>query len=300
MPVYTYQAVDPKGRRLAGQMPAISEAQLEEKLTKTGAWLIDAQPHNARSAAEAAAGSVCLSARGIKRRDLIEFCTLMNFQTKVGLPLVQALEVASQDCENPKFRKILANLQQHLESGVQLYEALEKFPKIFPPEFTNVIQAGEISSKLPEAFAELRDYLEWVDRVLADVRQASLYPAIVLTVVLAFVVGLFTFIIPKFAALLTSVNVKLPLMTQIVFGVSDFVKGTWWIWFVALPLLVISVLAARRYSKRVAIAFDRMKLKLPIFGQLNLMLAISRFTHNLAILYRSGIPILQSLNLCQG
>lgn len=301
MPVYTYIAVDERGRQHKGLMPAHSESHLEEKLVSTGAWLLDAQLQKAPSATDDAARSRSgWVSRHVKRRDLIEFCTLMCFQAKVGVPLVQALDVASQDCENPVFGKILGSLKAYIESGMLFYEALERYPRVFTPHFISVIRAGETSSKLPEAFDDLRAYLEWVDRVIAEVRQASLYPAVVSVVVFAFVVGLFTFIIPKFAELLSSVNAELPLLTQIIFGLSGFMKSTWWIWLLGVPGLIVSALVARRMSRRVALFFDAMKFKLPVFGELNWMLAISRFTHNLAILYRSGIPILNSLHLCQG
>jgi type IV pilus assembly protein PilC len=283
-------------------MPAHSESHLEEKLGSTGVWLVDARLQYAASATDQAAArskSGWLTIH-VKRRDLIEFCTLMCFQSRVGVPVMHALEVASQDCENPVFRKILAALKGHIESGMLFYEALERFPRIFTPHFISVVRAGEMSSKLPEAFDDLRAYLEWVDRMIAEVRQASLYPAIVSVVVFGFVVGLFTFIIPKFAELLRSVDAKLPLLTQIIFGLSGFMKSTWWFWLLVLPGIVIGALVARKLSRRVAMFFDVMKLRLPIFGELNWMLAISRFTHNLALLYRSGIPILTSLNLCQG
>jgi type II secretory pathway component PulF len=301
MPVFTYTAVDDRGRQHRGTMPALSESQLEEKLGTTGVWLLEAIQQRAPSTADAAAKS----RRGwtgaqVKRRDLIEFCTLMCFQARVGVPLMHALDVASQDCENPVFRKILGSLKGYIESGLLFYESLEKYPRVFTPHFISVIRAGEMSSKLPEAFDDLRAYLEWVDRMIAEVRQASLYPAIVSLVVFGFVVGLFTFIIPKFAELLSSVNAKLPFLTQVVFGVSGFMASTWWFWLLVIPGLVIALMVARKTSKRVALWFDEMKLRMPIFGELNWMLAISRFTHNLAILYRSGIPILNSLHLCQG
>jgi type IV pilus assembly protein PilC len=281
-------------------MPAHDESQLEEKLSSTGIWLIEARLQKIRSTADTAAGSKqgWLSP-GIRRRDLIEFCTLMTFQIRVGVVLMHALEVARQDCANRTFRAVIAGLRRHVEAGLLFYEALEKYPKVFTPHFISVVRAGEMSSKLPEAFEDLRNYLEWVEKIIADVRQASLYPAIVLTVVSAFVVGLFTFIIPKFADLLISVNVELPLLTRIIFGVSGFVRATWWVWFLVIPGLVAAILIARKVSKGFALLFDAAKFKLPIFGELNWMLAISRFTHNFSILYRSGIPILQSLNLCQ-
>ena len=302
MPVFRYNAVDDKGQTIRGLMPAHSEPNLEEKLRSVGFWLLDAKPERPPAAADAAKKSRkgwSPMGGGTSRRDLIEFCTLMTFQTRVGVPLMQALDVASQDCTNAHFRQVLIGLKRHIEGGLLFYEAVAKYPEVFSPHFVSVVRAGETSSKLPETFADLRDYLEWVERIVADVRQASLYPAIILTVITGFVLFLFSSIIPKFADLLTSLKVPLPLLTQIIFGLGNFCKATWWIWLPGLLLLVITVFVGRRYSKRVAFFLDDLKLKLPIFGELNWMLAISRFTHNLSVLYRSGIPILQSLNLCQ-
>ena len=134
---------------------------------------------------------------------------------------------------------------------------------------------------------------------MADVRQASLYPSIVITVVSAFVLFLFSTIIPKFAALLDKLNVQQPLLTRIVLTASAVVLATWWIWLPLLVFCAVGVPILRRRSRRFARAFDHLKLRLPVFGALNLMLALSRFTRNLAILYSSGIPILEALNMCQ-
>jgi type IV pilus assembly protein PilC len=118
-------------------------------------------------------------------------------------------------------------------------------------------------------------------------------------VIFIFAIFLFTFIVPKFSDLLSSLNVPQPLLTRMVFGVGDVVSGTWWLWAPLLLLLFIGVPIARRTSPKVAMALDRVKLHYPIFGELNLMLALSRFTHNFAILYRSGLPILSVLAACQ-
>ena len=300
MPIFNYQAVDRTGRTVTGQMPALSETLLEEKLSETGVWLVDARPQATLTVEQAAKSRKGWMTGKVSRRDLIDFCTLMSFQCKVGIPLLQAFEVARQDCENQFFAKIIASLQRDVEAGALSYEALEKYPSVFTPHFISVIRAGEASGNLPEAFTDLRDYLEWVDRVLAEVRQASLYPAITAAVVGAFTVGLFIFVIPKFAELLNSVNAELPLLTQIVFGLSDILKNTWYVWLVAIPALITGVFVARRTSKKAERWFDGMKLGMPVFGPLNKMLAISRFTHNMAILYSAGIPILNGLLLCRG
>ncbi len=301
MPVFTYRGVDNNGRAVTGTMVADNELGLEEKLRATGHWLLQAQSAAGAIAEKPRGGVARWLARwgGAKRRDLIEFCTLMSFQTKAGVPLIQALEVASQDCENAKFKKVLRSLQRDIEAGLLFYQALEKYPETFAPNFVSMIRAGEMSAKLPETFEDLRGYLEWVDTIIADLRQASLYPAIVLTVVCAFVLFLFSYIIPKFALLLTQTHAPMPMITQIIFGLSDFAKKTWWAWLGVLLLVTLGVQAGRKMFPPFAFWVDKVKLKLPIFGELNLMLSVSRFTHNLAILYRSGIPIVQSLRLTE-
>ena len=301
MPVYSYSAVNDKGKTTRGVMAAHSEPDLEEKLRTAGRWLLDAKlekPSAGAGSAKKSGKGWSLTRRKTSRRDLIEFCTLMTFQTRVGVPMVTALEVASQDCQNPYFRQVLGGIKSHIESGLLFCEALGKYPKVFSPHFVSMVRAGENSSKLPETFADQREYLEWLERIVADVRQASLYPAILLVLMTGFVLFLFSSIIPKFADLLTSLKVPLPLLTQIIFGLGTFCKATWWIWLPGLLLLVIGVLAGRRYSTRMAFFLDALKLRLPVLGELNWMLAMSRFTHNLSVLYGSGVIILNALELC--
>jgi len=301
MPVYQYQAVDHRGKSLKGTMPAADEPNLERKLKEAGLWLTDAIIHKP-VATRATPSSVARRFKlrgGRGRRELIDFCTLMTFQIRVGLPIVRALEVATQDCKNPGFQAVLIDLSRQIESGLQFHEAMSEYPGVFNVHFISVIRAGEMTSALPEAFAHLRDYLEWVDRTLADVRQASLYPAIVMTVIMGFTIFLFTFIIPKFAELLDKLGVQQPLLTRIVFALGHFAAASWFIWIPSLFLFVFLVFFGRRISPRVAYAMDKIKLELPLFGELNSMLALSRFSHNLAILYSSGLPIVQALNLCK-
>lgn len=302
MPVFRYHAIDASGRNVNGAMPAHDESNLEEKLKSVGLWLVDAGLEDKTGVTEPTKDSRLRWLTGMgsrKRRNLIDFCTLMSFQIKVGVPLVQALEVAALECEHKPFQSVILGVRRQIESGFLFWEALEKYPTTFSPEFIAVIRAGEQSSRLPDTFNDLKKYLEWVEQIIADVRQASLYPAIVLSVVCAFVLFLFTYIIPKFVVLLEATHAPLPLITTIVFGASDLLRTTWWIWLPGIFVVTLGVVIGRRVSKRFAYFVDSIKLNLPIFGELNRMLSVSRFAHNLAILYRSGIPILQSLHLCQ-
>jgi len=283
-------------------MPAHDESALEQKLRTAGLWVTDVGLKRAGldpNSAAAVRGRRFKLRGGRGRRELIDFCTLMTFQVRVGVPLIKALDVACQDCKNEQFREVLTGLQGHIEGGLQFHEAMAHYPGVFSTHFLSVIKAGEMSSHLPEAFNDLKEYLEWIDHILADVRQATLYPAIIVTVVSCFVIFLFTFIIPKFADLLDKLHVKQPLLTRLVFGAGNFAQATWWLWLPGILLLFLVVTVGRRVSPRIALLIDRLKLRMPLFGELNRMLALSRFTHNLSVLYRSGLPLLQALELCR-
>src|SRR5690242_3104975 len=224
MPIFQYEAIDRRGKTLTGTMPAMDETTLEQKLRNTGLWLTEAgvQRTGIDPNSAAALRGRKFKLRGSKgRRELIDFCTLMTFQIRVGIPIVKALDVACQDCKNQQFQEVLTGLQAHIESGLQFHEAMGFYPGVFSTHFISVIKAGEMTSNMPEAFNDLREYIEWMDRVLADVRQATMYPAIVATVVLGFVIFLFSVIIPKFAALLSSLKIQQPMLTRIVFGLGN-------------------------------------------------------------------------------
>ena len=298
MQVFHYEAVNETGAPKSGLMSARDEAGLEKKLLESGWWLISARVKSTISKLESAQARGGLMGHA-SRRSLIDFFTIMSFQSRVGVPIIQGLEVASQECEDEKFKKVIMQVKELIESGSLFCEAIQRFPKVFSPQFANIIRAGETSSRLPETFMDLKEYVEWVDQIMADVRQASLYPAIISCVVGGFVLLLFSYVVPKFEMLLEQVGTELPTITQVVFAISEGVKSTWWIWGGLMFFGIVGTRFGRRYSKRFDYGMDWLKLRIPIFGEMNLMLSISRFSHNLAILQRSGIAILTSFKHCE-
>ncbi|MCX8107571.1 MAG: type II secretion system F family protein [Verrucomicrobiae bacterium] len=296
--MYSYIGIDRWGRNVTGKMAAEDEVSLEEKLHALGLWLVEAKREKEEKKKRSAIGGF-LSLGGSRRRELINFCTLMAFQLRVGIPMVTALQLAAEDCENERFKVAILELKRLVEAGEQLCEAMEKFPGFFTPQFTSLVRAGEQSSTLPETFLEQKRFLEWQEQIISDVRQATVYPTIVLIVVCLFVLLLFTFVIPKFVLLLKAANAPLPTITKVVFGVSDFAKATWWIWVGILVFVPALVQGARKISEDFAVAFDKFKFKLPVFGQLNHMLVISQFAHTLSMLYRSGVLLTSALKLCR-
>lgn len=293
MPNYLYRAVDGSGASITGVLAAGDELGLENALRERGYWLIEANEQAQNVGTPQRKGKVT-------RRDLIDLSIHMGTLLSVGVPLVEALRGIEEEASNPVLQAIIGDVRREVEAGASFSEAAAKYPQAFPHQVASMIRAGEQSGTLPETFAELRRYLEWLDRLMGDIKQASIYPTIVFVVVLMFVLLLFTFVIPKFVAILNIAKVPLPLLTVVVIAISDFMVATWWLWPFVGILTVVSVKVARHRWLWLAYAVDRLKLEMPIFGDLNKMIAMSRFATNFSVLYRSGIPILECLKLCQG
>ncbi len=301
---YQYTGIDQKGRPVTGTMLAEDPGTLEVRLRSADVWLVNASPAIAVAVASPVvrrrAHRAVRLRGGTRRRELISFCTMMEFLANVGIPMVQALEITAQDCGHPGFRGLIEALRAEIQAGKKLHEAMESFPGLFGAHFVSLVRVGEASGSLPESMAELRRHLEWQDQIAADVRQATLYPLIVSVLVGALVLLLFTFVVPRFAQLLAVTKVPLPAPTRLVFGISDLLKSTAWAWVAPLVATPFAVGLARRWSPRFARGFDRFKFALPVFGPLNHMLAMSQLAQSLGLLYRSGVTLLNSLRLCEG
>ncbi len=290
MPDFNYRAVDKNGHTVKAALFADNEMQLDRQLKEIGYWLIESSiltkknlPRNIK----------------VSRLELIEFCTSMAAMLGAGISIIDAMTTMVEETDNPGFQYILEDLSLNVSAGNTLVSAMSKHPGVFPEQMRNLINAAEYSGNLVEAFKDCAGHLEWTDQLVKDIKQVSLYPTIILVVVGTFILLLFSFVVPKFASLLLSIDVSLPLITQIVLNISDFTKQYWYL-FLIIPFISIkSVKYANQRSESFALFLDRLKLKLPVFGEVIHMLSLSRFTHNMAILTRSGVPILQSLELCR-
>jgi type II secretory pathway component PulF len=294
---FHYRAIDAQGKPAEGQMTALDLSQLEQRLQDMGFWLVralEAKPKAAKVAAH-------IGKRGrVKPRDLLEFSTHMFTLLDAGIPLSQAVKNLSEESSNLQLRATLKKIFQQVEAGSPLHVAMVQHPTIFPPQVTNLVQAGEESDTLPDTFKELERYLDWTDQIRGDVRQATIYPSIVMVAVTGLLILLFTFVIPRFIPVLHDLNVPLPFVTVLVIGISEFTVNNWYFW---MPMLLMAPLAwwvGRNYIPGFSGWRDRMVLKLPVIGELLQMLTLSKFVQNFAVLYRAGIPVLHCLELCRG
>ncbi|HYV30181.1 MAG TPA: type II secretion system F family protein, partial [Candidatus Binatia bacterium] len=254
----------------------------------------------------AAAGGSVARAVGSKtnqaapRRALIEFFLQVGLQLRCGISLVDALRFGLKQAHHRSFCAIQSDLLERVKAGSSFSEALAAHPRTFAPLVINLIRAGESSGRLTETCADIRRYYEWIDRLMADIRQALLYPVFVLVATIAFFFLVFTFLIPRFTAVLVEIQVKLPWPTRVLLGMSDFLKVHGWAVAAGLVLGGLVLRFGPRLSAGFARRLDGAKLKLPIFGPIQHLICLSRVAQNLATLYRAGIPLLPSLQLCRG
>lgn len=291
MSIYHYRAYDAAGKSVSGSLEADSLALVEARLRTAGIWLVEAKEGLAFARERS-------SKLTVKRNELINYFVQMSLLLRAGITMPNALDRLTKDFEDTKFGRVLATLHLRVVSGIPLHQAMAEFPKIFSLEITAIVQAGEISGRMPEVFESLSSYYEWLDQLMGDIRQALIYPLMVIGASLALVLMLFTFVVPKFVGLLTDLSLKVPLLTRVVMAISNGLIHGW-------PLLLligvgapIALKMALR-SKSFGCAFDRGLMNLPIFGSLIGMFALSRFTHNLAMLYKAGIPLLRGIEICR-
>lgn len=291
---FRYRAVDAEGHAAEGEMIAEDLSQLEHRLQDMGLWLVrtlEAKPQT--SSRSGKLGKV-------KPRDLLEFSTHMFTLLEAGISLSHAVENLSKESPNLQLRATLKTIFQQVEAGTPLHVAMSQHPKVFPPQVTNLVQAGEESDTLAETFKELERYLDWTDQIRGDIRQATIYPSIVIVAVIGLLTLLFTFVIPQFVPVLEDLNVPLPFITVLVIGISEFMVDNWFIWLPILLALPLGWWIGRKYIMGFSNWRDRMILELPILGDLLKMLTLSKFVQNFAVLYKAGIPVLQCLELCRG
>lgn len=295
MATFTYTVRDASGQTRTGTSEAENAEVLRRRLQEQGFTVADIT--------QTAAGARRKPGGGwgrVKLADLSVFCRQFSTMIDAGVSLVRALDVLGEQTQNPKLRRIIMDIQQEVESGQTLSKAMSKYPKTFSNLFIGLVRAGEVGGVLEEALQRLSAFLEKDMELRRKVKAAMTYPVIVVVVAIGIVVGLTTFIVPKFIELFRDLGVKeLPAMTQLLVDFSDFLKTRWWM---GLIIIVVSYLAIKyfgttRVGRRV---IDRVKLKVPVFGKLHHKIALARFSRTLGTLLVSGVPILQALETVAG
>ena len=213
-----------------------------------------------------------------------------------GIPLVQSLDILGEQVEKEKFRLALRKMHSEVHSGKSLSEAMMMHPAIFSALFIHMVRAGEVSGRLEEILDRVAHYFEKTSHLQKKVQSALMYPSVVSVMAFLITFAMLSFVIPKFATIFEGLNAKLPVPTQILINVSNYLAANWW-W--VLGILVGLFFLFKRIIRTQAgrLVWDTFTLRMPIFGTIITKVAISKFSRTLATLVRSGVAILSALDI---
>lgn len=290
MPDYWYRALTGAGSVEEGWMTAPSEVGVETELRRKGAFLI---------AAEERTRARKLTDASVDRKELLAFLEYLSGSFAAGLPLLTILDDVPRRLRSAKLRTIVGEVRYAVaEEGKSLSEAMAQHPRAFPQVFISTIQAGEASGQLAFALQQLVDYLDWQEGISSSVRQATMYPTVVLVAITLLVVGLVGFVFPRILPILRMRDVEMPLPTKIIMTASLFLREHAVLLVVGAAVLAVALIALRR-TEGGRFAVDSLLLKLPVLGQFMLEVNMARLVTYLGLFYRTGVDLLQSLLLVE-
>lgn len=216
-----------------------------------------------------------------------------------GMPIVATLDALHDQTDNPNFKSVISHLKASIENGSAFSDALRQFPSVFDDLYANMVQGGEMGGQLAETIGRLAGFLEATAKLRRKVKSAMMYPVIILCIAIAIAIGMIVFIVPVFGEMFADFGAKLPAPTQALLNFSGFLKE-YGIYIVVAIVMLVFFFKRWKSTPAGAYAFDEMVLKAPVFGDLSKKVASARFARTFGQLIRSGVPILQSLEIVSG
>lgn len=301
MAEFQYRAVNSNGRTLRGIIEAVDQTAATVELRQRGLYpvMLDAAGDKKSSLLHRDIkdiGKVSLAIGKVGLKDFAPFCRQFAALVRAGVTVVQSLEILTEQTNNKILKAALADVAADVREGLSLQEAFSRHPKAFPDMFVNLIGVGEFSGELDTVLDRLADFYETERATRQKVLSALTYPMAVLFVTLAVSVFLLIQVVPTFVETFEEQGVPLPLPTQIVIAVSNFLVHRWYLALLLVALIVALVIYGKR-TPRGRLIFGQLALSAPVLGQLNRLNLLARFARTLALLIASAVPILDAVNL---
>ena len=291
MPLMRYKAVDEGGRRRAGEMEAANAADLEARLARIGLDLVTFREVKTRRA---------FRRSRVRRGDLVGFCFHMEQLMTAGVPVLEGLAALRDSAGNPRLREVLADMVVSVEGGATLSGAMREHPRVFEAVFVNLVHAGELSGRVGEILGSLNEHLKWQNEQMALMRRLLTYPAIAGTVVMLVVFFLMTHLVPQLVSFIEGMGQELPAHTRALILVSDMFVAYWYLVLAAPVAAFLLLRALCRASPAAAQAVDAFKLRVWLVGPITKRILLARFAGSFALLYASGITVLECIRICEG
>ena len=294
MPVFQYKAKAATGRTVTGTLDAASQRDAFRQLESSGHV-----PVSIRDAGKTnGGGAVGTGGRLIRVRSkqLVPFTRQLATLLQAGVPILQGMDALWQQTEDENLRRVIRDVSRDIQGGSNLSRAMSRHPKAFSGFYVNSVAAGEAGGVMGEVLNGLADFLEQQEKTRQDVRGALLYPCAVIVIMGGAIAFLTAFVVPRFARMFAKFKTDLPLPTQILIAFSEFMGEYWYLVLGGLGVGGVLLVQYLRTDEG-GFQWDRLKLRLPIFGALFLAVAMNRFAHIMALLTKSGLPLLQTLEV---
>lgn len=289
--IYKYKAIDNSGKKRHGNVEADNLLDLEQRLGGMGLDLITYR--------EVKPGLFSFKSKGITRQDLINFTFQMQQLTKSGVSILDGLADLKDSLPDSRMKEVLMGLIDEIQGGKTFSSALQEFPEIFDSVYVTLVQVGEESGRLPDVLKDMAETLKWQDELISHTKKIMIYPALVTTAITGVVIFLMIQVVPELIPFLLEVGGEIPVHTRALIATSNFL-GQYWHLLLTLPVLLyftLRQLAAK--NPKIRMAIDRFKLKLYIFGPLILKINLARFSTYFAMMYASGLTVLDSLKISE-
>ena len=296
MATFRYSGRNAEGAKVAGIVDGNSAEAVASELLGKSITPLTIEAQNAADADVFAAIGEKLRRKHVDLDELIIFCRQMYSLAKAGVPIIRAIAGLGESNRNLYFREVLQKVRSDLEGGVSMAVALNAHPKVFGTLFVSMISVGENTGQLDQAFRQLASYLELERETRKRIKQATRYPLFVLSAMAVALTVINLFVIPAFSKVFAQFQAQLPLPTRILIATSQFFQDYWWL--LAL-LLGGSLYAFFKWieTEAGALKWDQLKLRLPIVGGIFERIALARFTRTFAMMYKAGVPLLQTLSI---
>jgi MSHA biogenesis protein MshG len=298
MPVFAYRGRSANGDLQQGTLEGDDSVAIANLLIKQGITPTEINPSGKVSAVAASGASFwqTLNAKKVDTVELMLFSRQMHTLLKAGVPIMRALAGLQESAQNPTMSATLQSLRESLDSGRELSAAMRLHPKVFSAFYVSLVQVGEMTGMLDETFMRLYSHLEFEKEMNERIKSALRYPMFVMIAMAIAVVVVNIVVIPAFAKVFAGFHTELPLMTRILMGFSGFMVAYWWL---LLAALIAAVIGFRRFinTPQGRYQWDKYKLGIPIAGKIITKSTLARFARSLALAFKSGIPVLQGLNV---
>jgi len=290
---YKYQVRDAAGKIISGNLEAENKNLIVESLLNQGYFII-----NLKEVKESKEIKLEFSFRKVKTRELVIMTRQLSTMLAAGLSILRCFKILSEQTANKKLKAAVQTIGEDIEGGTALWEAIARHPKIFSKIYVSMIRAGELGGVLDSVLERLSEHMEREEEINSKVKSASIYPAIISIFAVLIVFFILTFVMPTYVNMFQSAGVELPLPTRILLGVGTTLKTSWMFIFSGIFILVWGMKRWGRTSMG-RLFYDNLFLHIPVIGKTISRITVARFCRTMGTLVRSGIPVLQALEVTE-